>query len=468
MVANVSGLASPHTYMSDQALPIAVSEIETVTPGAAAPPLRFATRVAGTFGTRLVMVAAGIGSSIVAARWLGSKGFGELSVVNVTGALALQIGSAGLPSAIVYFVGKDRRHLATAASNALLCAIVIGSALGLSVIVLSLIKPALFGYVPAKLLAVGAVSIPFLMITLLGLNLLLAIDRVALFNVLDAAAPLLVLLNTLVALVVIRSGVFALVSFNTAAAILISLATIAVIVRSAQPKWQPSLSLFKRMTTYAIKFYISIIGGVIIIRADLLIVNHFRGASEAGVYAVASQVATLMMLLPGVVATLLFPRVASSEDKRAGFTVEVTRHTSLLLAIICVVTVPIAFALPVIYGPAFADGTIQLLILLPGVYFISIESVMVQHFTGTGLPAMIPAFWLLTLVLSLTLNLIFVPGYGARAAAAISTLSYTLIFVLVAVYFRAKTGNRLSTVFVPRRSDLHNLLRVARFNVFSN
>src|SRR5207249_8639600 len=171
---------------------------------------------------------------------------------------------------------------------------------------------------------------------------------------------------------------------------------------------------------------------------------------------------------PAAVATLLFPRLASSEDKAAGFTVEVTRHTSLLLAIICMATVPIAFTLPAIYGPAFADGTIQLLILLPGVYFISIESVMVQHFTGTGLPAMIPAFWLLTLVLSLTLNLIFVPGYGARAAAAISTLSYTLIFVLVAVYFRAKTGNRLSTVFVPRRSDLHNLLRVARFNVFSN
>src|SRR5213593_1603250 len=138
---------------------ITVSEMETDTLGlgAAAPPLRFATRVAGTFGTRLVMVAAGVGSSIIAARWLGSKDFGELSVVNVTSALALQIGSAGLPSAIVYFVGKDRRHLATAASNALLFAIVMGSALGLSVIVLSLIKPALFGYVPTKLLAVGAV-----------------------------------------------------------------------------------------------------------------------------------------------------------------------------------------------------------------------------------------------------------------------------------------------------------------------
>src|SRR5436190_19825287 len=118
-----------------------------------------------------------------------------------------------------------------------------------------------------------------------------------------------------------------------------------------------------------------------------------------------------MIPLRGFRTTLVFPWWPSSEHTRLGFTVALIRLTSLLLAIICVVTVPIAFALPVIYGPAFADGTIQLLILLPGVYFISIESVMVQHFTGTGLPAMIPAFWLLTLVLSLTLNLIFVPGY---------------------------------------------------------
>jgi len=54
---------------------------------------------------------------------------------------------------------------------------------------------------------------------------------------------------------------------------------------------------------------------------DLLIVNHFRGAGEAGVYAVASQVSFLLMMLPGVIGMLLFPRVASAQDPRGEFAI---------------------------------------------------------------------------------------------------------------------------------------------------
>ena len=74
---------------------------------------------------------------------------------------------------------------------------------------------------------------------------------------------------------------------------------------------------------------------------------------------------------------------------------------------------------------------------------------------------------LVTLACSLTLNLIFVPPFGARAAAATSTLSYALIFALVAMYFRVRTGNRLATAFLPRRSDLQDLLGLGGFTVFS-
>ena len=52
------------------------------------------------------------------------------------------------------------------------------------------------------------------------------------------------------------------------------------------------------------KFYISIMAGVVILRTDLLIVNRFRGAAEAGVYGVASQFSFLLLMLPGVIASL--------------------------------------------------------------------------------------------------------------------------------------------------------------------
>jgi O-antigen/teichoic acid export membrane protein len=200
------------------------------------------------------------------------------------------------------------------------------------------------------------------------------------------------------------------------------------------------------------------VAAILIFRVDLLIVNHFRGAAETGVYAVASQVANLLTMLPGVIAMLLFPRVAAYQDPRGEFAIQVTRHVSFVMLIMCVVAAAGSFLLPLIYGARFADSTIQLLILLPGVCLIGIESVLVQHFTGTGLPLAIPVFWLITLAVSLGLNLALVPVFGARGAALTSTISYTLIFLFVAVYFCLKTSRRPAEIFLLRTHEFRNLL----------
>jgi Na+-driven multidrug efflux pump len=105
---------------------------------------------------------------------------------------------------------------------------------------------------------------------------------------------------------------------------------------------------------------------------------------------------------------------------------------------------------------------VQLLILLPGVYLVGVESVLVQYFSGTGLPVAIPLFWLVTLLMNVALNLLFVPVYGARAAALASTISYALIFLLVTSYFLIKTGNPFSQTFVLRRGELRELFSLIR------
>jgi O-antigen/teichoic acid export membrane protein len=163
---------------------------------------------------------------------------------------------------------------------------------------------------------------------------------------------------------------------------------------------------------------------------------------------------------------MLFPRVASLRDPRGEFAVRVTRHASAVMFMICLAAAAASFGLPLVYGVRFADSTIQLLILLPGIYLVGIESVLVQHFTGTGLPVAIPVFWLITLAINVGLNLALVPAFGARAAAAISTLSYALILGLVLVYFCAKTGRRVGEIFLPRRDELRELFSLPRRGIF--
>jgi O-antigen/teichoic acid export membrane protein len=147
----------------------------------------------------------------------------------------------------------------------------------------------------------------------------------------------------------------------------------------------------------------------------------------------------LLMLLPSVIATLLFPRVTAEQDAHGGTTWLVTKYTALIMLVCCLVAVPASFLLPLVYGSDFAEATTLLLILLPGVFLIGLESVLVQHFNALGLPRMIPVYWVVTLVVNLVLVFALVPQLGAYGAAIASTVSYALIFGLVAFYFLSTT-----------------------------
>ncbi|HEV8588570.1 MAG TPA: polysaccharide biosynthesis C-terminal domain-containing protein [Pyrinomonadaceae bacterium] len=428
----------------------------------------FVSGVVLTFGTRLLMLAGVFGSGIVIARWLGPDGFGAYAVVNVTVALALQIGSAGLPSANTYFIARDRNTVGQIWANAIVFALLIGSLLAAGVLALAWLRPSMFGGVGTRLLAIAAVSIPFQLLFVLNLNVLLAMDRIRQLNLFDALLPALVLVNAVIALIVLRQQLSFLISLNTAAGSVLSLVLaifLGRVIAALNPArtMRPDAQLLKAMLAYGFKFYISIMAGAIIFRADLLIVNHFRGAAEAGVYGVASQFSFLLLMLPGVIATLLFPRVAASQDTRGEFAVQVTRHTTVIMLMTCGAAAALSFMLPLIYGARFADATVQLLILLPGIFLVGLESVLVQHFTGTGLPVAIPVFWLVTLGCNIGLNLLLVPKFGARGAAATSTVSYALIFLLVAVYFCAKTGRGPLETFLLRSHEFRTLFTPRRW-----
>lgn len=413
---------------------------------------RFSAHVAWTLATRLLMIVNSVAASVIVAHWLGVQGVGELAVINVAVTTIVQLGSLGLPSSNTYFIAKDRAHFRAATINSLLFALLIGSILSVGLSIVASLRPAWFSFVSPDLIRIASVSIPFQLVTLIGLNILLAVGKIHEFNLLDLVGQSFVLINALIVLVILRGRLDELVKFNTATSIAVGIVVAAILLATGkkllESKWRADLRLLRRMISYGLKFHISILAGAIIFRADLLIVNLFRGPSEAGVYSVATQFSMLLMLLPGVIATLLFPRVTAEQDARGETTSVVTRHTALIMLACCLAAVPVSFLLPLVYGRAFSDATTLLLILLPGVYLVGLESVLVQHFNALGLPRRIPVYWLVTLVVNLVLVFGLVPRLGAYGAAIASTLSYALIFCLVAWHFRASTERSFAEVFV--------------------
>ncbi len=413
----------------------------------------FSAKVAWTFAARILMIFNSVTAGIIVARWLGTKGVGELAVINVAVATVVQLGSFGLPSSNTYLIAQDHERLRSAAINSLIFVMLVGSLLGLGLSALAEYRPDLFGFVSPNLIRIAALSIPFQLLGLIGLNILLAVGKVREFNLLDLAGQSFVLINAVLVLIVLHGGLQTLVLWNTATSTIVGLVIALALAVSAKKlaasKWRADMTLLRRMIQYGMKFHISILAAAIIVRADLLIVNHFRGPDEAGVYSVASQFGLLLMLLPGVIGTLLFPRITAEQDTSGETTCLVTRYTTWIMFLCCLAAVPFSFLLPLVYGAAFSGATKLLLILLPGVYLIGLQSVLVQHFNAIGVPRAIPLYWVATLAVNLILVFALVPRFGAQGAAIASTVSYALIFALVARRFHNSTKRSFSEVFVP-------------------
>jgi len=118
--------------------------------------------------------------------------------------------------------------------------------------------------------------------------------------------------------------------------------------------------------------------------------------------------------------------------------------------------------LPLVYGAEFADATAQLLVLLPGVCMIGIALVIVQHFNASSDSVAVPVYWALTLIVNFALNLALASRFGGLGAAIASSVSYALIFTLVARRFCLETKITPRSLLVLRVEELRDLLTATR------
>jgi O-antigen/teichoic acid export membrane protein len=68
---------------------------------------------------------------------------------------------------------------------------------------------------------------------------------------------------------------------------------------------------------------------------------------------------------------------------------------------------------------------------MPGIYFLGIETVMVQLLNSEGFPPSIVAGWIVSAVINITSNFWVIPHYGITGASISSSVCYFLMFLIV-------------------------------------
>jgi O-antigen/teichoic acid export membrane protein len=399
----------------------------------------FVRQVGETYATQVFLVALGFVNSILVTRLLGPEGRGLFAAANTFSAVGVQLGNLGLHSWNTYHVSREPRSLPVLIGNSLaVCAACgLGALLALG---LFEARPSL-APVGGVLLLLALIGVPLGLANLLFQNLLIGTQRIHDYNKIDLAARVLavVLVAATAPLgLVSPEVVFALVLFSVLASATWCFGTLRRDLAGAVT-WSPAN--LRSGLGYGVRAYLGSLFAFLVLKSDILLVKYLRGASETGYYAIAVGLADILMMLPSVVGTVLFPRLAAAPDVASKWAlarrvlVWMVPATPVALGATLVVARPL---IRLAYGPAFAPSFPAVVWLLPGIGCLALNTVFMNLFASCGMPLVVTLSPLAALVVNVVVNLVLLPRVGFVGAAVSSTVAYALMLAVSLLYLQLR------------------------------
>ncbi len=158
----------------------------------------------------------------------------------------------------------------------------------------------------------------------------------------------------------------------------------------------------------------------------------FAGTKELGQYSIASQVADVLLIVPGSVGLVLYPMLVRQDQDlwpRVRSTVLLTTVAMLVLCIMAAVFAPLI--LPLVFGAEYSRAAAALWGLLPSVLAYSIVSVLSQYLVARHYPWTVVMAWVAGLAAALVGGAMLTSSYGAVGAGLSQSLGALLVCVVI-------------------------------------
>ncbi|MGI9301731.1 MAG: flippase [Gammaproteobacteria bacterium] len=406
--------------------------------------LDFGRQVAETFAVRVLLTIVSLITTVLIARLLGPDGRGLYAVLMTIATVGVQLGNLGFHSSNTYYVAQNRSLMPTLASNSLLLSAFAGGGCGL-------LAWTLFAAWPEVAPARGSVLLPALIWMPIGLaylllqNLLLGIQDVRAFNLIELATRLLGV--GLIAIIVLLDLISVQQLFG-AALIAVALGVVFLIWRISHHMsgWlPPSVGLIQENIRYGLKAYLSALCSFLVLRVDVFMVQHMLGNEQTGYYSIAVAMADMVLMLPLVIGMLLFPKLTAMQnaEHKWSATGRVLKLTGMSMAVLGVIAALVAEPLVrMLFGGEFSPAVPAFMWLIPGVVLLSINMILMNYFAAIGMPAITVYSPLLATVVNVGLNIELIPHWGISGAAMASTLAYGLMLFASIIYLKKEKQKR--------------------------
>jgi O-antigen/teichoic acid export membrane protein len=410
-------------------------------------------KVAETAFTNGVVAALGVATSVIAARWLGAEGRGELAAIQMWPSLLASVAMLGMAEALVYFCAKhpsqSRQYLVTAGTITLV-------AMPLFVVAGYLLLPHLLSnHSPAVVQSARTYLLLIPLFTFLGLpyHLLRGIQRYRLWNAMRVV-PIVIWLLVLVTAVLTgiadptRITRIYLIALTSVSPVLIWI----IWQRSAGPA-APTTGAAGGLLKFGAPSVLVALPQLFSLNLDQVAVAAVMPATELGVYMVAIAWGACIPMLSNALAIVVSTQLAAgaSDPHRNRRFVEGIRYGAwMIVACVLAVIAGTPLGLTLVFGAGFQAAVIPAAILVVASGANAFNRVLEELLRGLGHPVATLTAQLAALGVGLPAMYVLLPRAGLRGAAMASLIGYLAGMAVLLAQSRRVAGLRLLDALDPR------------------
>jgi O-antigen/teichoic acid export membrane protein len=401
-----------------------------------------------TFATLVI----GYAASLITARLLGPDDRGLLAVLQTDAIVATVVLALGVQYAILYYASGRPTERPALLGLALVQTVAV-AAVAFGIVLLA--GPAIAGAqggsydAQAWLLAAGLVPLGYLEFSLL--HLVQARLNFWLPNVMSIVARVVVLVTTIVLVAELGLGVtgavIALLAFEV-----VQIA--AYLPTAARDGIRFSKQIAREALSYGVRVQLGSLFRIAAGRFDLMLLSLFAAHATVAYYAIAQIVSELVLLAPRAIGTVLLPVVASGPPSESLSDSSLRLNGTLSLLSVGGVAVFGPLLITFGYGSAFNPAIVPCLILLPGIWFLSAGNLVSFVLSARGRPGTGSLIAALQGILTVGLDLLLIPPFGAVGAAIASSVAYMLYGIVSLAAVARQSGTRTRALFVMSPSEV--------------
>lgn len=215
----------------------------------------------------------------------------------------------------------------------------------------------------------------------------------------------------------------------------------------------------KPLFSYAAAVFVGNLLFFFVYRVDYWFVEYYAPAHDLGNYIQVSKLVQWCVIIPSMIATVIFPLTATGKDST--LPMKVTMLSRLLFTgflIVCAIMALTGyFIFPWVFGETYDLMYGVFLLYIPGILaLVTLYPVSAWH-SGSNRVKINIIGNLLALTVIVSGNLVFTPRFGIYAAAISSSIGYLVYFFFSLYQFKKVTNIRIRRFFSFTLADINQI-----------